>query len=42
MLCPDAEVNEATYNQLFVSSDYSLDRLGNLKFAYQNKTASPS
>lgn len=40
MLCPDAEIDEATFNQLFVSNDFQLYKDGNYQFSYDTKTKS--
>lgn len=32
MLVPDAEMSEATFNQLFISNDYTLENIGNYTF----------
>ena len=34
LLCPDAEMDEATYNQLFVSNKYCLENIGYNTFKY--------
>ena len=37
MLCPDAEIDEATFNQLFTSNDFILYKQGNYSFSYNSK-----
>lgn len=37
MLCPDAEIDEATFNQLFVSNDFILYKQGNYGFSYNSE-----
>jgi len=39
MLCPDAEINEATFNTLFSSTEYALIPQGSSSFDYINSTA---
>ena len=36
LLCPDAEIDEATYNSLFVSNDFCLYKNGQNFFKYEN------
>lgn len=40
MLCPDAEIDEATFNQLFVSNDFSLYKDGIYTFSYDEEHSS--
>ena len=36
MLCPEAELNEATFNQLFTSSEYNLTKISDYNFNYDS------
>ena len=38
LLCPEAEIDEATYNQLFVSNEFCLEKSGMSYFKYNNDT----
>lgn len=38
LLCPDAEVDEATFNQLFVSNEFQLYKNGQQVFSYDSNT----
>ena len=42
MLCPDAELNEATFNQLFVATEFTLQEVDCYNFNYNNKTKTAS
>lgn len=37
MLVPEAEIKEATYNQLFVSNEFALSKIGSINFTYNSE-----